>query len=78
MLCSSHCARRLGFPVKFLSQNVFEDFSTLRKVQKLSSSEMFFIIVVSILKQKRIDSEDFSNFAKRGARTVSPPRFAVN
>ena len=54
-------------------KNVFEDFSALRKVGELSSSETFFTSVLRILNQIERDSETFEKFTKRGARTASPP-----
>ena len=46
----SHCLRCCCSAIEFLSRNVFDDFSTLRKVEKLSSSEHFSIIVLLVLK----------------------------
>ena len=74
----SHYLRCCCSAVEFLSRNVFEDFSTLRKDEKLSSSEPFFICVLLIFQLKRIDFEDFQKFCKAGCSYGLASRFAVN
>ena len=60
------------------TRNVFEDFSALRKVEDLSSSEVFCIVVLLILKRIRIDFEDFRKFCKARGLYGLALRFAVN